>query len=211
MSLFGSKYLFWAVVLVAIALLIALVIYLSSQAKKRKAVNIALREYEAWGAGSIKETSPAMRANLSKYWSAGNGPDYGYGAAWSAAWISYLFKTAGAGSEFPYAVSHSTYIRKAVENRNAGKRFGLVAYKPGERQPKIGDLICYPRQSGITFETDHAYDSHCDIVVAINKATNQVITLGGNVSNSVSKTVYPLNDQGLIASNKVHAILQNPL
>lgn len=211
MSLFGSKYLFWAVVIITTALLIMLIIYGYNQSKKRKAVNIALREFEAWGAGSIKETSPGMRSALTKYWQAGEASDYGYSAAWSAAFISYLMKQAGAGSEFPYAVSHSTYIRKAVDNRNAGKRFGLVAYKPGERQPKIGDLICYPRQSGITFETDHAYDSHCDIVVAINKAANQVITIGGNVSNSVSKTIYPLNEKGLIVSNKVHAILQNPL
>lgn len=211
MTILGSKYLFWAVVILAIAALILLFVNLHNRAQRHKSVAIALREYKAWGSGSVKETSPEKRAALSKYWQAANAPDYGYGAAWSAAFISYLFKEAGAGSRFPYASSHSVYIREAVKNRNAGKRFGLLAYTPDEYAPKVGDLVCYPRQSGVTFDTDHAYDSHCDIVVAVNRVAGQLITIGGNVSNSVTKTVYPINASGQVTASKVHAILSNPL
>jgi hypothetical protein len=36
---------------------------------------------------------------------------------WSAAFISYAFKTAGAGNRFPYSRRHSEYIYHAVNNR----------------------------------------------------------------------------------------------
>ncbi len=210
MSLFGSKYLFWIVIIVAAVLLLLLLIHLGKQAKKRKFVNLALDEYKAWNAGATKETAPEMRQELTKYWTAANAPDYGYGAAWSAAFISYLFKEGGAGTRFPYASSHSTYIRQAVKNRLAGIKSGtIIGYKPSEYKPKVGDLICKPRQSGVTYETDHAYDSHCDLVVDIK--AGQAITIGGNVSNSVTKTIYPLNAAGYVSNPSVHAVLENAI
>ena len=64
--------------------------------------------------------------------------------AWSAAFISYVMRMAGAGSRFPYSETHSDYI-------NAARRHGL-GIEPGialtaERievyAPQRGDLICY--------------------------------------------------------------------
>lgn len=210
MTVFSSKYLFWIVVIVALVLLLLLFFYIHKQAKKRKVVNLALNEYKAWGQGQIKETNADMRPTLSKYWNAANAPDYGYGAAWSAAWISWIFKEAGAGSKFPYSSSHSVYIREAVKNRQNGIKSGaIIGYKPTEYKPKVGDLICKPRQSGVTYETTHAYDSHCDLVVDIQN--NQAITIGGNVSNSVTKTIYQLTKDGYIDGGNVHAVLQNAI
>jgi hypothetical protein len=58
--------------------------------------------------------------------------------AWSAAFISYVMRIAGAGSRFPYAESHSTYINLAA----AGASAAIKAYPPQAIAPALGDLIC---------------------------------------------------------------------
>ena len=66
------------------------------------------------------------------------------------------------------------------------------AYKTNEVQVKVGDLVCYPRQSGVSYESLAGYKSHCDLITEING--NIATGIGGNVSNSVSKKKYVLKD-----------------
>src|SRR5437667_3718558 len=94
--------------------------------------------------------------------------------AWSAAFISYVMRIAGAGSRFPYSETHSDYI-------NAARRHGL-GIEPGtaltaERMevyaPQRGDLICYWRGGPPGTYGDFApgrFPGHFDIGVAINPA-----------------------------------------
>jgi len=210
MKLPKGKYL-WLIIALAVILLVILFLLTRKKAKRRKIADLAIDEHAAWNFGKIKETSSDKRDTLTQYWNAANAPDYGYGAAWSAAFISWLFKSTGAGDKFPYASSHSVYIRKAVENRKTGKRSGLIGFRPEEYAPRIGDLICYPRQSGVTFDSTHSYQSHCDLVVDIDKRSGKVITIGGNVSNSVSKTIYDIDSSGKVITPKVHAVLKNAI
>ena len=66
--------------------------------------------------------------------------------AWSAAFISYVMRTAGAGARFPYAPSHYVYINVAKEmklGRTSG--WAVVAERLDEYAPVAGDLICYSR------------------------------------------------------------------
>ena len=52
------------------------------------------------------------------------------------------------------------------------------------------------------------YPSHCDIVIAVEK--DFVLTLGGNVDDSVSRTNYKINAQGfLTGAGNVYAVLSN--
>ncbi len=209
MKLFGSKHTVW--ILLAIAAILIIGFLLTRQkSRRRKIADLALQEHTAWNFGKTKEGSSAMRNSLSKYWDAASAPDYGDSAAWSAAFISWLFKATGAKENFPYASSHSIYIRKAVANRKAGITTGaLIGYRPEEYSPKIGDLICKPRQGGVNFDSTHTYISHCDIVVDIDRKNNQVVTIGGNVSNSVSQTRYDIDSNGRVITPSVHAILRN--
>lgn len=198
-------------VLIALAVIFLIVFIATSKRRKRRNLaDLALSEHANWNFGATKESASSMRSDLSKYWSAAGAPDYGYSQAWSAAFISWLFKSSGAKDKFPYASSHSVYIRQAVANRKSGMLSGgLIGYRKGEYSPKVGDLICYPRQSGVSFDSDYTYMSHCDLVVDVDKKSGKVITVGGNVSNSVSKTEYDIDQNGRVTTPKVHAILRN--
>ena len=53
--------------------------------------------------------------------------------AWSAAFISYCMQMAGAGSSFPYAPGHVTWMLLSIKNRKANKlKAPLVGYRLGE-------------------------------------------------------------------------------
>jgi hypothetical protein len=52
--------------------------------------------------------------------------------------------------------------------------------------------VCYPRQSGVNYDTKGSYSSHCDLVVSLKD--NEAISIGGNVSDSVTKTIVPLKN-----------------
>jgi len=211
MKILSSKKAVWIIVGILIVAFLLWFFVIRKYQKRRKIADLALEEHSAWNFGSTKESSSAMRSSLSKYWNASGGPDYGAGAAWSAAFISWLFHETGAKDKFPYATSHSTYIRKAVENRKAGKKTGLIGYRPEEYSPKVGDLVCYPRQSGVTFDSTGAYMSHCDLVVDVDKRNNKITTIGGNVSDSVSKSIYDIDSKGRVITSKVHAVLRNKI
>jgi hypothetical protein len=60
----------------------------------------------------------------------------------------------------------------------------------------VGDLVCAPRQLGVTYDTEEGYASHCDLVVA--KRINEVDIIGGNVSDSVTKKTLKLDGNGKV-------------
>lgn len=112
--------------------------------------------------------------------------------AWSAAFISYCMQLAGAGSSFPYAPGHATWMIKSIKNRTDGKlKAALVGYKPGEIALEPGDLIGRPRVAGVTYENAVAagwFESHSDIVVEIDRAKKVAHVIGGNVGQTASKS-----------------------
>ena len=133
---------------------------------------------------------------------------------WSAAAISFMVRQASNQApkyqQFKFAASHSRYINDAI--RNAGKSaapfWGLRLH---ERRPELGDIIVRSREQPITFELAAASDSfksHGDIVVGIRP--DEVIALGGNVSDSVAITRYAKTPAGFVdASKGVFALLAN--
>ena len=141
---------------------------------------------------------------LTDYWVQGGGVNWDAkkmtDEAWSAAFISYLMKKSGAGNNFKYSISHSEYIRDAVKNRKEGNNKTFRAFRPQEVKIEVGDLVCYPRQSGVSFDKTGSYMSHCDIVTTVNKL--EALSIGGNISDSVSQTKLPLNSKGFIDKSK---------
>ena len=118
--------------------------------------------------------------------------------AWSAAFISYVMRIAGAGPDFPYSPNHSTYINASVTGRSP-----LVqGYAPQDYAPLPGDLICTGRDSaaGLRFRDLPYYGpfpAHCDIVVVV--APGQLTVIGGNVDDAVTVKHVPISDTGLLA------------
>jgi hypothetical protein len=121
--------------------------------------------------------------------------------AWSAAFISYVMRTAGAGPRFPYAPSHYFYINVAKEmklGRTSG--WAVVAERASEYAPAPGDLICFSRERRpLKYEKlpIRRFGGHCDIVVSHEK--EQLSVIGGNVDHAVTMKHVPVTPDGRLA------------
>ena len=176
---------------------------------KQKAVKLAVNELKRWNNGSIKEGNAALMPTLRDYYRTGTktqGSDnYYIKTPWSGAFISYIMRMAGAGDKFKYNNSHSVYIQDAKQNRLKNKKT-FQAYRKNEMPVTVGDLVCYPRQDGITYDTPGLYYSHCDIVSEIKPGV--AVGIGGNVSDSVKTKNYSLDSNNKVTSENVHAIIK---
>ena len=198
---------------------------------REAAVQIALREWRAFGQQVVfpnvelpvdEERQEGMWQRVGEYWWLGLVPRWKEQAwtgihnengevfpesqdgnyAWSAAFISYVMRMAGADSRFPYTETHSDYIN-AARRHEMGEEPGIVLTT--ERMevyaPQRGDLICYWRgRRAITYDdlpTTSRFGGHCDIVVGIKPGELDVI--GGNVDNAVAMKHIPATADGHLA------------
>jgi hypothetical protein len=127
---------------------------------------------------------------------------------WSAAFISYLMKTAGfSGAEFEFSDTHADYVRAALDTSvaEAGGRESTHAFRACDiatTRPRAGDLICATRAgtAGVArFEalaaaiavraTGEDFPMHCDLVVRADEGSDAKLdAIGGNVVQSVTLT-----------------------
>ena len=194
------------------------------------AVQIALREWRAFGQTVVlphtelpfdNERAEGLWQRVGEYWWLGlplgwreqgftgihdeNGrvfsdrEDANY--AWSAAFIDYVMRMAGAGRRFLYSPTHADYINAARQHA-AGERPDLAigAERPERYAPQKGDLICMWRgRQAIRYDDlpTGRFPGHCDIVVEPHPGLLDVI--GGNVDNSVSMKHIPVTADGHLA------------
>jgi hypothetical protein len=124
--------------------------------------------------------------------------------AWSAAFVSYVMRIAGAGSAFPYSATHATYINIARQMTDATEHGYLVfAERPESYAPQLGDLICERRTANghPTYDdlpTSYSFPGHCDIVV--DSKPNEISVLGGNVDDAVTMKHIPVTADGKLAT-----------
>ena len=168
--------------------------------------NNAIAEWEFWKEGGTKEGDTSTMERLRAYWKEGAGvtnwtDKQMTDEAWSASFISYVMKKSGAGADWKYSPSHSTYIVDSIKNRKENNSKPFKGYKPEEVKLQVGDLVCKPRQGGVTYDTTGSYKSHTDIITAIKDGYAE--SIGGNVGNSVSMTKVPLTFDGKIDNSKV--------
>ena len=119
--------------------------------------------------------------------------------AWSAAFISYVMRIAGAGPRFPYSPNHATYVNAAAAHRSPI----LQAMAPQSYPPRPGDLICFGRHAAraLTFAdlpTGYVWPGHCAIVV--DAQPNVLSVIGGNVDDAVTMTHVPVTPDGTLAA-----------
>ena len=121
---------------------------------------------------------------------------------WSAAFISWVMQEAGVPQYlFPPAIAHRSYLNHFLADANNPDAV-FIPHTIQEYKPRSGDLICANRGKGTpTEEIDDIPDIlnprlHCDIVVETQGQTLQAI--GGNVRNSVSKTILTLSPEGYL-------------
>jgi Uncharacterized protein conserved in bacteria (DUF2272) len=124
--------------------------------------------------------------------------------AWSAAFVSYVMRIAGAGPHFPYSASHSDYIDLAKQQA-LGQTSGwlVTAERPEIYAPRPGDLICIGRGSAHDLRYDDLpaghFPGHCDIVVDAS-VPGQISVVGGNVDDAVTLKHVPVTPDGRLAT-----------
>lgn len=212
-----------------------------------RVTQLALQEWTLWGQvrwklqgdelerprgqASPTEAEPAFTSRVLHYWFAigpGEGqqrlfyPD-GSLLPWSAAFISYLAKTAGLSpQQFPPSAAHWGYIRASLEQP---RRSSFEALDAAAALPQTGDLICAPRDSAVQRlgsyaellrmtrqERERAWPFHCDLVVEV--APGKVSAIGGNVHERVLMTEASLDAQGHLVPHPERpwiVVLRRPL
>ena len=119
---------------------------------------------------------------------------------WSAAFISYVMRIAGAGTRFPYSALHADYINAAAGG--AAGTAALRAEAPQAYAPQPGDLICFGRRDARTLRFEDLpaapFAGHCDIVVAADPG--QLGVIGGNVDDAVTMKHVPVTPGGYLAT-----------
>lgn len=124
--------------------------------------------------------------------------------AWSAAFISYVFRIAGAGRRFPYSADHADYINAARRvSLGLASEWLVSAERVEDYAPRPGDLICFGRGAarGLQFNdlpTPALFTSHCDIVVDTTKP-GEIAVIGGNVEDAVTMNFVPVSAEGRLA------------
>lgn len=197
---------------------------------REAAVQIALREWRAFGQPVVlphqelpfdNERAEGLWQRVGEYWWLGlpmgaadqsltgihaqNGqvfpPSQDATYAWSAAFVDYVMRMAGAGHRFPYSATHADYISAAKEHAMGQlPDLAITAERPELYAPQRGDLICLWRgHRPIRFDDlpTRSFPGHCDIVVATRPGSLDVI--GGNVDNSVSLKHIPVTADGRLA------------
>jgi hypothetical protein len=77
----------------------------------------------------------------------------------SAAFISWVMKSAGAGDRFHYSPQHSVYIFRAIKDLLQAKpEAPYYCYQLREWKPQVGDLVCWAREAGIDYEHQNGGD-----------------------------------------------------
>jgi hypothetical protein len=162
----------------------------------------------------VQERDAAQRIN--DYWKSVDRPSLtglDTDVPWSAAFISWDIQSAGVPRDlFCPDDRHTIYIERIVlRARRPGAAF--VPHHLNEYAPRVGDLICASREGGgTTLENLNRGPGHCDIVVEVRPS--EVHAIGGNVHDSVSRSLFPLDANGFlspIAGRQFFTVIENRL
>ncbi|HEV2865889.1 MAG TPA: DUF2272 domain-containing protein [Allosphingosinicella sp.] len=168
---------------------------------------VAEEEYRRWHpkSGPIRETDAVAVPILQRYYREALGrnvtpaqlqdPAWQKAHPWSAVFVSWVMRTAGAGDRFAYSAAHQTYIARARQNRLLQRTdTPFWAYRATEVAPQVGDVICKIREnSGATYDNigdGQSRSTHGDIVTEVHPGWLRVI--GGNVNQNVDTRPQPI-------------------
>ncbi len=151
------------------------------------------------------EDDPPGSVLVAKYWRAVGATYTGEDCdkPWSAAFISWLMQAAGVPAAiFPPSMLHADYLRAIIAAPAGSATHALFrARDPETYAPRPGDLICARRGAiQIARYDDVPMDAqlHCDLV--IENRDGRLVSIGGNVRNSVSESIRPVDASGRLAS-----------
>jgi hypothetical protein len=149
--------------------------------------------------GLLEDEGAAVQ-RIALYWRADerdlNGADCGQ--AWSAAFISYLMVVNNVpAQDFAPDDVHFSYL-SFLQQRQLQPKPAFVL-RPAASEPIApGDLLCAPRGTNTATTLEQirpGLPGHCDIVVEVHAEQGWAGVIGGNVFNSVSESLIPVDAQ----------------
>lgn len=121
-----------------------------------------------------------------------------YTEPWSAVFVSSMLIQAGFSStEFMPSTNHAGYVAASRDGYTSA--FEVV---PTPAVPRVGDIVCATRGTSHLTPTQLdriGYDGpamHCDIAVDVDAQHRLLHVIGGNVQQTVARTLVPLDDEG---------------
>jgi hypothetical protein len=159
-----------------------------------------------WGDGVGKK-------ELSENGGAGRAPPYRCDTPWSAAFVSAVLREAGVSeADFDFNELHQVYVKGILKRHRAAESAGgipapFVPRDIADHAPKPGDLICAVRpvegaRSFTVYKDIAAWEAanhalgHCDIVVRVERAARRLGAIGGNVKDTVARSIVALDEAG---------------
>jgi hypothetical protein len=150
------------------------------------------------------ESDPLLAKQIEKYWKDLGMTFPGTTTPWSAVFVSWCVQKAGATkAEFLFSAQHSAFVHAAIQNADngAGVFQGVLVEVYA---PQIGDIV-HNNRGNTSFDFAYArahksYASHSAIVVERGQDTNgyYLLTIGGNESDSIRRTLVYTNAAGFI-------------
>lgn len=195
---------------------------------KQTILSLAQREWEFFGrqtvffdgelesiprVGRWEDDEEAYAVRVNWYWRAVDKPRYTGNDCkqpWSAAFVSWVMREAGIPADrFPSSDSHWGYLTQLMAAAGNDPDVAFLPHGITEYRPRPGDLICAtrgssdapppPGQTPWLVLLEHR-KLHCDIVV--EREGDALASIGGNVRNSVSKTIQKLDKDGYVRPTK---------
>ncbi|MFK8017779.1 MAG: DUF2272 domain-containing protein [Gammaproteobacteria bacterium] len=174
------------------------------------AANTARCELQYWNTNNLTENRRDGQIRIQRYWKVGVNRTVTRAEArdihWSAAFIDFVMRRAGAGGSFRYAWKHVTYVHAAIRNLEQNTPNTFKAYKIDDPRsaPDIGDLVCNWRGTPRTYDDIAAMSrpygyTHCDVVVGKSPGGRKIQLIGGNkTGGKVAQVEIDLGQNGLI-------------
>ncbi len=173
---------------------------------QKKLATLAQSQYDKFHL--LRENQEPLSTQVKAYWQGIGLAFPGVGEAWSAVFVSWCVKNAGAtGTQFKFAAAHSRFVHAAIANANAGSGV-FHGRRPSEYAPKTGDIL-HNNRAGNHFDFDFArankeYKSHSAIVIEVgtDNRGRYLRTVGGNEADSVGMKEVRLTARGLVKNNE---------
>lgn len=146
------------------------------------------------------EGDPPLSAQIKKYWSDNGWAVEPVSTAWSAAFVSWCVRKAGAKTDqFRFNPAHSVFVHDAINHPRA---YSGVAF---DAQPiAVGDILQNNR-GGQSFDFAYAkahpnYTSHSAVVIEVGADSGgpYALTVGGNEADSVGRKLVRLSAAGKV-------------
>ncbi|NDH63623.1 MAG: DUF2272 domain-containing protein [Alphaproteobacteria bacterium] len=153
----------------------------------------------------ISERSEPLASRVGEYWGTCGHPNWNGRTSnkpWSGAFVSWVMAKSGyTPQQFPRDGRHGSYLA-ALYDREKQRGAPFYLHAPNEYSPKPGDLVCTgsagPTWRHADSRTAHRRidntANHCDVVTDVRGGF--VHAVGGNVKDSVTMSLYPVDSKG---------------